>query len=318
MSGDGLQDFLRRTRAVLARPTAGHPWPVPGIDGWLFFRSDLEAAGIAEPSTDVALERISFAAEQLRSAGIHLLVVPIPCKWAVYPDRLLEDYTVPAERLDPWLGKTVMLLRQRSVDVLDLTGVMLRARRRGISDLWIPPDSHNSPAGYELIADVVVEHLRPRLKSKGVTMTRPGKLVPGTLRWYGDLEFYADRNESFDTKLTDPAKWREIDGNFVSEFKPEADAQLVFVGDSNCQPRNQGPVGAWGVGPFVGAKLGAPVAFIVSKASAGLSMRDLFVDLRRGARDSRRPKIVVWIFASRSILLVGGQFPPLPRLDGEP
>jgi len=312
---DRLEDFFPRTRALLARPAAGHPWPVPGLEGWLFFRGDLEAGRSAEPSTDVALERISFAAEQLRSAGIHLLVVPIPCKWAIYPDRLFKDYTVPAERLDPWLGKSVLRLRERSVDVLDLTGAMLRARRRGVSDLWIPADSHNSPAGYELIADAVAERLRPRLKQKGVATTVPAKLVRGTLRWYGDLNFYADRNESFDAKRTDPAKWREIRGNFVSNFQPQAEAGILFVGDSNNAHRDTRPPGAWGVGPFVGAKLGAPVAFRVSTASAGLSMRDLFVDLRQSGQESRRPKIVVWVFASRALQLGDGQFPRLPTLQ---
>lgn len=316
-SKDGLDDFRQRTKSLLAKPAPGHPWPILGADGWIFFRGDLEAVATTEPSLDVAIERISFAAEQLRSAGIHLLVVPIPCKWAIYPDKVFKGYAAGSERLDPWLARSATRLAERSVDVLDLTQAMRDARRRAAADLWIPTDSHNSPAGYELVADAIVEALRPELKMRGLATGPVGKLVPGSFAWYGDLKFYADGNESFDAKRTNPAAWKEIRGRFVSDFKADPSAPIVIAGDSNNEPRNLAP-GAWGVGPFVGAKLGLPVDVVVSKASSGLSMRDLFVELRRGARDTRRPRILVWVFASRSLGLGDAQFPALPRLDDRP
>ncbi|MEN9470424.1 MAG: hypothetical protein RL630_2157, partial [Verrucomicrobiota bacterium] len=83
---------------------AGAGISAPGLDGWIFF--DKELRHLAAPSywrepgapVDAAndpLPAILDFQAQLDKAGIELLVVPVPAKAAIYPDKLAASIPAP-------------------------------------------------------------------------------------------------------------------------------------------------------------------------------------------------------------------------------
>src|SRR5918997_6988128 len=98
-ANDAFRDQLARKVAALEKKNAA---ALVGVDGWLFLASELrflaqgvfwgEAAGkVARPRSVKAADPLPAIADfnqQLKQRGIQLLVVPVPAKAAIYPDKL--------------------------------------------------------------------------------------------------------------------------------------------------------------------------------------------------------------------------------------
>ena len=63
-----------------------------GRDGWLFYKPDVrylvERYQTGSPAEDDPFSAILAFRDQLALRGIHLMVIPIPGKPSIYPDRL--------------------------------------------------------------------------------------------------------------------------------------------------------------------------------------------------------------------------------------
>ncbi len=161
--------------AQLASARQGNEKVMLGRGGWLFYRPCVEfvtgpafsgAARPLRPNEDAPRHTDPFPAivkfhEDLKALGIDLVLVPVPVKATICPERL-------AGRYDPSLGPPVNLslkaffrrLEEKGVAVVDLTPALWEARQR--EDLFLPLDSHWTPRGMGLFASALAAELKRR------------------------------------------------------------------------------------------------------------------------------------------------------------
>jgi len=156
---------------------------LPGRDRWVFYRPDVrylvepdrpepdrgDSAWVSPAGGRTQRENVLRAIvrfrDQLQERGIELLVMPVPGKPSVYPDRLTRrvagqesDFHSPTETL-------LQELQHRSVAAVDLFTVFREARSRrsgatNASALYLATDTHWTPAGAQLAAEHVAARLR--------------------------------------------------------------------------------------------------------------------------------------------------------------
>jgi len=138
-----------------------------GRNGWLFYRPGVRYLAEAQwhrlPACgDGVAQAIARYRDQLKERGIELLLVPIPDKASVYPDRLtrrvvgkFQDFRSPTEGL-------LDGLKRSGVESVDLFHLFREARRESgdATDLYLAHDTHWTPAGARLAAEAVTRKLR--------------------------------------------------------------------------------------------------------------------------------------------------------------
>jgi SGNH hydrolase-like domain, acetyltransferase AlgX len=107
MAQDRPNQFVAALAAKVQLLEKENAAAVAGVDGWLFLTADLRflsvgrfwgdsAAAVSRaPRPDCAdpLPAILDFNNQLKQRGIHLLVVPVPAKAAIYPEKLVSGIT---------------------------------------------------------------------------------------------------------------------------------------------------------------------------------------------------------------------------------
>ena len=136
---------------------------VPGVDGWMFLDKELRHLRSpkfwADPGgPDVPgdpIPAILDFKQQLDKAGVDLLLVPVPAKAAIYPEKMPPPALSGAGATDREFYKS---LEARGIKVLDLTDVLLAAR--DAVPLYCRQDSHWSPDGIRIAAGEIAGRLR--------------------------------------------------------------------------------------------------------------------------------------------------------------
>src|SRR5436190_18042487 len=109
-----------------------------GADGWLFLAAEFrflslhcfwgdEAPKVSrshKPELADPIPAIVDFQEQLKTRGIHLLVVPVPPKAAIYPEKILSRFDVRTDDSAPLLHRFYEALGAAGVEVLDLMPLM--------------------------------------------------------------------------------------------------------------------------------------------------------------------------------------------------
>lgn len=255
---------------------------VEGTDGWRFLPAELRFADkLASPDiasmTAPAVGVISDFAEQLKNAGIRLVVIPVPPKVLVRGKALGISPDEAKKMCAGW--STIMgELASRGVQALDLLPDYDTARE--------PPfclrDTHWSGHGIE----AAVVRLAAAIREDGV-VTEQAALAP----WretsiHGDLG-----GEPENVKLRFPAEGAT------------AKAPLLLLGDSHVLVFHQGgdmhAAGA-GLPEQVGVLLGVMPEVLGVRGSGATSSR---MQLARRVRSEpgclKEKKVVVWVFAGR-------------------
>ncbi|MEQ1870835.1 MAG: hypothetical protein ABL961_12515 [Vicinamibacterales bacterium] len=209
---------------------------VLGSEGMLFHRNDvvtvagtgiLSNATSTNPAVVDAIAVLGDFHDQLQARGVALLVVAVPGKSMIYPERLWPAIRVnggPVVNVDypEWKRR----LARRGVDLLDLTDAFWRAKGDASDGLFLRYDTHWSARGVALGADVIAERLRPLLGEYPTTMLRATttRVVERTdlvdlLGLSGDSPLFPNR--SVEVRSLSPA----------STFD-DSEAPVVLFGDS--------------------------------------------------------------------------------------
>src|SRR5437588_8140654 len=139
---ESQQKFARELATVFQTLEKKNAAAGAGADGWLFFAGELRLLSLGrfwgddarkvsrahKPELTDPVPAIVDFQQQLKTRGIELLVVPVPPKAAVYPEKIVPGFDARNVDAAPVLHSFYAELRAAGVDVLDLTPVLLQNR----------------------------------------------------------------------------------------------------------------------------------------------------------------------------------------------
>lgn len=296
----------------------GNGQVVVGEDGWLVYHRDFHAAVGPAFLAPATLERrrrpgwrpfpaprpdpvagLAQLGRQLHRRGIRLVVVPVPSKVAIYPERLAAgDWREPVR--NPSVAPLVAALEREGVTVYDPGPELFRAGRAR-ADLFLDADSHWSPAGVEATARGLAAFLRQRVRlperAPARFVRRPRRIARPTdlerllgLAPRGPPEGPADELEVVEIAWPDGRRFRS--GRAASD--------VVLLGDSFSMVYNElghQPVSA-GFPEHLAAALDRPVHTIARHEHNQLAGRTRWLRQDRAALE--RARVVVYQVAERA------------------
>ena len=173
-----LPPFRAELQRLAAEAERTDQIAVTGEDGWVFFGPELRHVSIGRfwdtdatavsravrPAEADPLPAIQDFKRQLDDLGIELLLVPVPPKAAIYPEKISAALSIPipVPRLDPAHQEFYDRLRADGIDVLDLTDLFIRDRFHPEGPLYCRTDTHWSGTGCTVAATAIAEAVTSR------------------------------------------------------------------------------------------------------------------------------------------------------------
>jgi alginate O-acetyltransferase complex protein AlgJ len=294
-------------RLVAEAEAAGHP-ALAGRDGWLFLTAELHhlAAGrfwgpdavrasrAARPDRADPLPAILDFRDQLASAGIGLLLVPVPPKAAVLPEDLpgAPSGAASGPRLDAADAAFYALLRERGVEVLDLQPAF--AVPAVAPTTFCRTDTHWSGGGIARAAERIAARVKAEPWYAGVPK-RSFVAEEREVAIHGDLARMLGEDTEERVRL-----------RFVAEtaapgvpVAPSRESPLLLLGDSHTLVFHAGgDMHARGAGlpDQLALELGFAVDLVGVRGSGATPAR-INLARRKGGLTGKR--LVVWCFAAR-------------------
>ena len=294
-----LQTLHQADARVLAQP-----------DGWLFFAPDLrllsagkfwgnEAVTAARSSAhnqdDPAPAIIDFC-NQLKQRGIGLLLVPVPPKAAVYPDKVLPHVDLRGENPAPYLTRFYDDLRANGVDVLDLAPLFQERRESEHGTIFCQTDTHWSGFGCVVAAQAMAAKVRSIL-----SRPRPHEYTAEwkQIQFTGDLVSLLPRNASKPGPETTFVRV-VADKSTGASVQADADSPLLLLGDSHTLVYHDFLTERSGLVDQLASELGFAPDLIGTRGSGATAVR---VSLyRRSHKDPgylSKKKMIIWCFSAR-------------------
>ena len=315
LTGDPKAAFRKRLLEINKSLEEKQTRVYPGVDGWLFSKQEInhlakgefwgeaaqKASIAAKPESRDPLPAILDFKQQLDRAGIELIVVPVPAKAEIYPDKFIEGFPAAridaGSRLDTVQRQFLTILEQAGVECLDLTRLFLEARKKGEPAVFLEKDTHWSPYGISLVAEALREMIARR-------------------PWYQELakHKFIEKKEKFKLKgdLTDDARSADQELETVTLFRiqelldgketaalPDRSSPIVLMGDSHTLIFHAGgdmyTKGA-GFPENLAYQLGLNVDLVGVRGSGATPAR---VELARRRDNMEGKKLVIWCFTVR-------------------
>lgn len=314
-AGAALAEMARKAAAL----EKSNEKVLTGRDQWLFFSGELRSITVgdfwgenaakvsraARPTAADPLPAILEFNAQCKAAGVELLLVPVPPKAVIYADRIVTELKPGPDgklpRLDTHLQAFYALLREKGVQVLDLSDLFLRERDALRDNLYCKHDTHWSSRACRLAAKVIHQQVADREWLK--TMRRRGMEIVSSerpLAIKGDLWSYVkDRVAESETIPLIYVGLSRGDDAIPSPLAAERDSPVLLIGDSHTLVFNAGDdlyARGAGLADHMALEFGFPVD-LVGVRGAGTTVPR--VDLARRKDNLKGKKLVVWCFSAR-------------------
>ncbi len=315
-----LRDFEHSLEAANWAAHASRPWvqfaqfewlgyggekALLGRDGWFFYKPGLQDmlananASWPRRTNDPVAAMVHFR-DQLAALGIQLLILPVPNKESVYPDRLAARTGQSRSLLAPRTREVLRQLRTAGVEVVDLFDAFSQARCAGsdsCAPLYLAQDTHWSPAGVALAAKAVSR----RLEALG--WVEPGWVdycdKPAPVKRVGDIVRML-RVPLIERRIQpeDVPCMQIVQGNSGELYKDAADAQVLVIGDSFLRIYQQDPPTAAGFVAHLARELRQPLMALVNDGGGATLVRQ---ELRARPVFLKNKKVVLWEFVERDL-----------------
>jgi len=323
----GFESSLERESWLQGAALSGVQWPLTawggmgnelvdlGRGGWLFFHPGVDhlvGPGFLEsevlerrrlsgeswqtpPEPDPLPALIDFH-QQLRERGVELVVVPVPPKAAVLPDKLSRT-----SKLEPGSPRNASFdafrrrLGEAGVRLFDPTEALVRTP----GEPFLRTDSHWSPEGMDAVARELAATL-----DLPETEPTPWRRESSEITGHGDLVRLLELPEGQTIFEPETIAIERVLGP-EGEWRPEKDAPVLVLGDSFTNVFSQEELG-WGTGAGFAERLafhlGRPVARIALNDGGDLEVRrELARRLAVGELDLETTRVVIYQFAAREL-----------------
>jgi hypothetical protein len=288
--------------------------------GWFFYKPGLNYMltrfDKTKTATNDPVAAIVDFRDQLAAQGIKLVVMPVPNKDSIYPDRLTSRVDAGRSVLAPRTQDLREKLRAANVEVIDLFKVFGEARQHPDANvqtpLYLAQDTHWSPVGVDLAAKAVASRL-----------IELGWILPGQVDYserrapvgrLGDVlhMLQSPRIESRVPPENVPCVQvvRRDNGEL---YKDAADAQILVLGDSFMRIYQQDEPRSAGFIAHLAKELKQPMMALVNDGGGSTLVRE---ELRMRPAFLQKRKVVLWEFVERDIGLgiEGWKQVPLPKV----
>lgn len=313
-AGIVLSEIQQKFRAALTakyqsaeRQNAG---AVVGENDWLFLIAELRflatekfwgqaAAKVGrsrKPQWADPIPAIVDFQRRLKERDIELLLVPVPPKAAIYPEKIFPEIDLRGAACTPFLDRFYEELRAEGVKVVDLTKSFVDHRDRKAGAIFCRTDSHWSGVGCALAAQAIAEEIRSKfsdLSPRTVYTAEWKKIsVDGDLRGLLAQAQQPPPEEIFVRTVSE-----KTGGTAVSK---NADSPLLLLGDSHVLVFHDFFGERAGLLDQLAFELGFAADLIGTRGSGATPVRiNLY---RRSLNDPdylAKKKVVLWCFAAR-------------------
>ncbi|HEY6153129.1 MAG TPA: hypothetical protein VIW07_05255 [Candidatus Udaeobacter sp.] len=307
---ESQQKFLNELAAKSRSAQSENAAVLAGVDGWLFLSSDIRFLSVGQfwgadaakvsrahkPESADPIPAIVDFRDQLKKRGIDLLLMPVPPKPAIYPEKILPDVDLHGETATPYLSRFYEELRKREIDVIDLSPVFLQNRANEHGPVYCKTDTHWSGLGCVLAAQTIKDKIHEKLAGQP-RKDYAAEWKETTIK--GDLGDLAGPN----IKKPEAEKIfiRTIsDKETGAAISPDGNSPLLVIGDSHTLVFHDFLAEKSGLLDQLAYEVGFAPDLIGTRGSGSTSVRiSLYRRARKDADYLAKKKIVVWCFAAR-------------------
>lgn len=300
-------------QGMLSRIGEGSDEVVIGEDGWLFHRNAVRfmTRTANKHRQSPPLAAITSFAEALKSRGIQLVLMPVPPKLAIYPEKFGRG--LPAKPvLPPVWSEWKAAVEAAGVRVFDLMPVLAEARTTAKSPLYLKTDTHWTPEAVEIVS----ARLGRFLTTEGLILPADGtapSAADQTVTAIGDLRRMLRLAEASPLFPQETVTIREVRSATGMRWQNSDESEVLLMGDSFCNIFSQKSLG-WGTGAgfaeHLGRALGRPVSAILRNGDGAFATRAILSrSLQTGHDRLKGSKVVVWEFDATQ--LTEGEWKPL-------
>ena len=289
------------------------------VPQWLFLARELEhlahgsywekagRGGLPDPATEIVRYH-----QDLKEIGITLLLVPVPAKASIYPEKYQNASPPEAVTKN---APFYEILRKGGVDVLDLEPLFATEIAKG-AKLYCEQDSHWSPLACELVAAKIHDQFKGETWATGSRKD----IVRGpkeTLSIKGDL--VEERLKKIGMEKLDVVKVGTRAGAKIVAVNPDATSPVILLGDSHAlvfsEDDDMHCTGS-GLLDHLQQKFAMPLDLIANKASGGDQARVSLARKAHGDPDYLKgKKLLIWCFSAREFTL--GKWRKFPPIAGK-
>ena len=317
---------------------AGNEKAYCGVRPWLFYRSDVDyltAPGFLEPSQLAG--RLATGSEwrsapqpdprpaivdfhrQLERRGIRLVVMPLPPKTVVHPEKFARRFKPgPEPSQNPSYNLFINDLENSGVTVVDPTPLLMEMRS-SLGEVYLATDTHWRSEAVEGVARLLARFIADNIRL-------PPCPNPGYLRHEavvtnrGDIAVMLRLPDGTRAFSPEVARLRQILGADYGFWRNEQASDVLVLGDSFCNIYSLNAMG-WGESAgFVeqlSFELDRPLDRLVINDNGAYATRALLArELARGRDRLAGKRLVIWTFAMRE--LAAGDWQSVPLVTGKP
>ena len=302
-------------------------------DGWLFYRPGIEfvtGPGLLDPDRIALRKRelidsgeacpspdprpaIRAFLEDCRTAGVHLVVVPVPDKATLQPAELTSRFDRNSQGVMPSNVDFAMFLdelRSFGVDVFD------PSPKRILPDgppRFLRQDTHWTPEWMEEVARNLADHLKSRLPSLRAA-TQSWSVEERHVSRLGDIVDMLKLPESQHLFLPQTVSiHRVLAKSDAQPWQPSAEADVLLLGDSFSNIYSTSDMG-WGDSAGFPAQLARflkrDVDVIARNGSAATATRR---ELARRPQPLSGKTVIIWEFAARELMHANWEVVSIPN-----
>ena len=271
-----------------------------GKDGWLFLDDAIESLTGQGPfpfqkDGNSPVDAIKRFADQLDNFGARLILVSIPSKAMIYPEKINHNIKGPISHPDA--QRLVSELNSLpNLDVLDLTRSLFNLKKD--KKVFLKQDTHWTPEAMEEAAKIIANHI----KSMDINIDKVNlnpKQKEGR-KAYGDLVEKIniwDGAFNQESVIAKPIKGNTRDRN----------SEIILLGDSftNIYSSNQGL--GWGnnagLPEHIASNVGTPIDVISINGGGATEVRKKLAQRRGSSEDMENKKVVIWAITCRDLFL---------------
>jgi hypothetical protein len=305
------QDFRREIGQRAQAAEKANVGAIGGVENWLFLTSELRflvqgqfwgeaAAKVSrshKPETADPVPAIVDFRDQLRARGIELLLMPVPPKASIYPDKIAPAINLPPAETAPYLRTFLEELKERGVSVIDLTEPFLQNRDSDHGPVFCKTDSHWSGFGCMLAAQAIAAGMPQDVRPDSAR--REFDAAWKEIAITGDLNALLGSGGQKTGPENVAVRAVSEKGNGAA-VRPDPNSPVLVMGDSHTLVFHDFLAERAGLIDQLAAELGYAPDLIGTRGSGATAVR---ISLYRRSHSDpaylAKKKVIVWCFAAR-------------------